>query len=149
MVLIGHNGHLSARRAQLCEMGALLRERHGTDYFVIGTTFYAGSLLAYGMKKPGGPPGPSLIETFTLGAPPAATLENALALAGKSPLLLDLRNSTGPVGDWLDSKLSMRWVGGIFRGEARSDYGMNPKQSYDALIYLDKITPAHLNPGVK
>jgi erythromycin esterase len=149
MVLIGHDGHLSARRAQNCEMGALLRERHGTDYFVIGTTFYAGSFLAYGMKKPGGPPGPRPIETFTLGAPPAAALENALALAGKSPLLLDLRNATGPFGDWLDSKISMRWVGGIFRGEAQSDTGMNPKQSYDALIYLDKITPGHLNPAVK
>jgi hypothetical protein len=101
------------------------------------------------MKKPGGPPGPRPIETFTLGAPPAAALENALVLAGKSPLLLDLRNATGPFGDWLDSKISMRWVGGIFRGEAQSDTGMNPKKSYDALIYLDKIAPAHLNPAVK
>jgi erythromycin esterase-like protein len=149
MVLIGHNGHLSARRAQNCEMGALLRERHGTDYFVTGTAFNSGSLLAYGMKKAGDPPGPRRIETFTLGAPPAAALENAMALAGKSPLLVDLRNSTGPVGDWLDSKISTRWVGGIFRGETQSDTGMNPKQSYDALVYLDKITPAHLNPGVK
>jgi hypothetical protein len=101
------------------------------------------------MKKAGDPPGPRRIETFTLGAPPAAALENAMALAGKSPLLVDLRNSTGPVGDWLDSKISTRWVGGIFRGETQSDTGMNPKQSYDALVYLDKITPAHLNPGVK
>jgi erythromycin esterase len=149
MVLLGHNLHLSAKMVQLSEMGMLLRERHGADYFVIGTTFNSGSLLAYGMKKAGGPPGPHPIETFAVGAPPAAGLENALALAGKSPLLLDLRNATGPVGDWLGSKMSMRRVGGIFRGEANSDVAMYPKKSYDALIYLDRITPSRLNPGAK
>jgi erythromycin esterase len=148
-VLLGHNLHLSAKMVQLSEMGQLLRERHGADYFVIGTTFSSGSLLAYGMKKRGGPPGPSPIETFTLGAPSATALETALTLAGKSPFLLDLRTATGPVGDWFGSKISIRSVGGIFRGEANSDVGMYPKKSYDALIYFDKITPSHLNPGAK
>ncbi|MET0596130.1 MAG: erythromycin esterase family protein [Polyangiaceae bacterium] len=148
-VLIGHNFHMSAKAVHTTEMGQLLRERHGNDYFVIGTTFSSGSLLAYGKKKPGAPPGPRPIETFTLGAPPAAGVENALALAEKSPVLVDLRGATGPFGDWLGSKLSMRWVGGIFRGEAGSDTAMFPRRSYDALIYVDKITPFHLNPGAK
>jgi hypothetical protein len=101
------------------------------------------------MKKPGEPHGPLPIETFTLGAPPAAGIENALALAGKSLLLLDLRGATGPFAHWLDSKLSMRRVGGIFRGESNSDTAMYPKRSYDALIYIDKVTPFHLNRGAK
>src|SRR5262249_48845526 len=39
ILLLAHNFHASAVRVQLSEMGHLLRERHGSDYFVIATTF--------------------------------------------------------------------------------------------------------------
>jgi len=147
IVLLGHNSHLSAKRVELSEMGALLRERHGSDYFVLGTTFGSGSLLAIPMKNAGAAPGKRPIEAFTLGAPPANGLESALALAQKDLFLVDLRISSGKVGDWLSSKMPTRWVGGIFRGEENSNIPLSPKRSYDALISIDKITPSHLNPG--
>jgi erythromycin esterase len=149
IVLLGHNTHLGARRWLMSEMGARLRERHGNDYFMIGTTFGTGSLLAYPAKTAEQAPGPRTVATFTLGRPPAAGLEAALALAQKSPIMLDLRHAAGPVGDWLDSRMPTRFVGGIFHGEANADTPYYPKKSYDALIYIDKVTPSHLNPGAR
>jgi erythromycin esterase len=147
MILLGHNGHVGARRVDLSEMGALLRERHGADYFVLGTTFGSGSTLAIPMKKAGSPPAERAVEAFPLGAPPKDGFESALALADKNLFLLDLRPSSGKVGDWLSSKMPTRWVGGIFRGEANCDEPLSPKKSYDAVVYLDTITPSHLNAG--
>jgi erythromycin esterase len=147
IILLGHNLHMSAQRWDMSEMGALLRERHGSDYFIVGTTFSTGSLHAIAARKPGQAPGPRLIETFTLGPPPPSSLEAALALAQKSLFAVDLRSSTGNVGDWLASKMPTRWVGGIFRGEANSNTLCAPKKSYDALVYIDKVTASHLNPG--
>jgi erythromycin esterase len=146
IVLLGHNTHVGARRWQLSEMGARLRERHGDDYFVIGTTFGAGSLNA---TKPGRGGGPRIPSPFTLGPPPAAGLEAALGLAEQKLFALDLRHASGPVGEWLASRMSTRSVGGIFRGEAAADTPYYPKKSYDALIYVDKVTASHLNPGAK
>jgi erythromycin esterase len=147
VLLLGHNFHMSAQRVQLSEMGQLLRERHGNDYFVIGTTFGTGSLHAYAEKKAGQPPGPRPVDTFSLGPPPPGGLEAALALTERSLFALDLRRTTGPVGDWLASKMSTRSVGGVFHGEANADTRCAPKKSYDALIYIDKVTASHLNPG--
>jgi erythromycin esterase len=147
IVLLGHNTHMATQRWDLSEMGSLLRERHGNDYFVIGTTFGTGSLHAIGPRKPGQAPGPRPVETFTLGQPPPSGLEAALSLAQKSPFVLDLRQSAGKIGDWLSTKMPTRCVGGVFRGEANSDTPCAPKKSYDAMIYLDKVTPSHPNPG--
>jgi hypothetical protein len=52
--------------------------------------------------------------------------------------LLDLRRATAPFGDWLSSQTSMRWGGGIFRGEDGSSTVMFPKPSSDALIDIDR-----------
>jgi erythromycin esterase len=147
IVLLGHNMHMSAVRWDLSEMGALLRERHGNDYFIVGTTFSTGSLHAIAARKPGQAPGPRPIETFTLGPPPPASLEAALALAQKSLFAVDLRTSSGNVGDWLSSKMSTRQVGGIFKGEANANTMCAPKKSYDALVYIDKVTASHVNAG--
>jgi len=147
IVVLAHNFHVGAEPWDLSEMGQLLRERHGSDYFVIGTAFGSGAVNAYGPPKPGQTRGTRRVEAFTLGPPPSSSLESALALAQKPLFAMDMRKSTGPVGDWLGSKIPTRWMGGVFRGEANAITQCAPKKNYDALIYVDKISPSHLNRG--
>ena len=145
IVVLAHNFHVGAEPWDLSEMGQILRERHGSDYFVIGTAFGSGAVNAYG-PRPGGQ-GRRRVEVFALGPPPQASFEAALALAQKPLFAVDLRGISGPVADWLGSKIPARWVGGVFRGEDNSVTQCAPKKNYDAVIYVDKISPSHLTAG--
>jgi erythromycin esterase len=146
IVVLAHNFHVGAEPWDLSEMGHLLRQRHGSDYFVIGTAFGSGALNAYGQRPPSGQ-GKRRVEVFALGPPPEASFEAALALAEKPLFAVDLRGTSGPVADWFGSKIPTRWVGGIYRGEDNSVTQYAPKKGYDAVIYVDKISPSHLTAG--
>jgi erythromycin esterase len=146
IVVLAHNFHVGAAPWDLSEMGQVLRERHGSDYFVIGTAFGSGAVNAYGPRPPAGQD-QRRIEAFTLGSPPQASFEAALALARKSTFAIDLRPISGPVADWFGSKIPTRWVGGVYHGEERSVTRYAPKNGYDAVIYVDKISPSHLMAG--
>jgi erythromycin esterase len=145
IVVLAHNFHVGAELWDLIEMGHVLRERHGNDYFVIGTAFGSGAVNAYGPRPSG--QGKRRVEVFALGPPPRASFEAALALAQKSLFAVDLRGTSGPVADWFASKIPTRSVGGIYRGEDHSVTQYAPKKGYDAVIYVDKISPSHLTPG--
>jgi erythromycin esterase len=144
IVVLAQNFHVGTEPWDLSEMGRVLRERHGSDYFVIGTAFGSGAVNAYGPPRE---QSKRRVEVFALGLPPQASFEAALALAQKPLFALDLRGISGPVADWFSSKIATRWVGGVFRGEENSVTRYAPKKGYDALIYVDKISPSHLTAG--
>jgi erythromycin esterase len=144
IVLWGHTTHLAAQQVVFSEMGRRLRERHGSAYFVVGTAFGAGSFVALDRSQGRTAGG---LQANTLGPAPAGSLDAALGLVGHPLFAVGLRDAAGPVGAWLDAKLYTRSVGGIFRGEEKSGVWRSPRQSYDAIVYVDKVTPSHVNPG--
>jgi erythromycin esterase len=148
MILWAHNAHVATTALENSEMGQRLRARHGKDYFVLGVTFGSGALNAYDWSN-GKPAGASKVVAVSVGAPPAGSLEAALGLAHKPIFALDLRATSGPFGAWLESKISTRHVGGIFHGEANAGKRVAPKASYDALVYIEKVTASHLHPNAR
>ena len=147
IIVLAQNFHVGAELWDLSEMGHVLRERHGSDYFVIGTAFGSGAVNAYGPRP--GAQGKRRVEVFALGPPPPASFDAALALTQKSLFAIDLRGISGPVADWFGSKIPTRWVGGVYRGEDNTITQCAPKKSYDAVIYVDRISPSHLTAGAK
>lgn len=146
IVLWAHNSHIAAQALELSDMGERLRARYGKDYFAIGVTFGTGSFRAYDWSQ-GGRPQNAGVGSITLGPTPPTGFEAALGLARLPLFALDLRAVSGPFGAWLDSKVLTRHAGGVFHGEASAGKRCTPKKSYDAVIYIDKVTPSHLNPG--
>ena len=142
IILWAHNTHIAAQPAEVSEMGSLLRKKYGADYFTIGLMFGSGSFRALDRSEgrvSGG------VQACSLGPAPPGSLEAALGLAGIPLFALDLRAAGGPAGAWLDSKIVTRSVGGIFRGEAASGNRRVPKKSFDAIVYIDKVTASHPN----
>lgn len=145
MLVWAHNSHVAAQQLGFSAMGRLLRERLGAGYFTVGFAFGAGSLRALDWSK-GRKEGP--VQAITLDPPPPASLDAALGVAGIPAFVLDLRAATGPLGAWLDARLATRSVGGIYRGAASGEM-RSPKRSFDALVYLDRITASHPNGPVR
>jgi|GEM_PF-2933831 len=71
-------------------------------------------------------------------APPArsSSIDGALAGVGKPLFVIDLRTAPaeGPVRTWLNIRNEMRGLGGVTR--------LVPARAYDAIIFVDQITPA-------
>ena len=145
-VIWAHNAHIAAQQLGFSAMGRLLRERLGANYFAVGFSFGAGSFRALDWSS-GRREGP--VQSITLGPPPPASLDAALGLAGLPAFVLDLRAVTGPLGAWLDARTATRSVGGIFGGAATSGQMRSPKRSFDAIVYLDRITASHPNGPVR
>jgi erythromycin esterase len=146
IVLWAHNNHIATQALEQSDMGERLRARYGKDYFAIGVTFGTGSFRAYDWSQ-GGRPQHADVGSITLGPTPPTGFEAALGLARLPLFALDLRAVSGPFGAWLDSRVPTRHAGGVFHGEASAGKRRAPKKSYDAVIYIDKVTPSHLNPG--
>lgn len=148
LVLWAHNSHISAQALGGSDMGERLRATWGKDYFAIGVTFGSGAFHALDWSH-GDAQRPSGIGTIELGAPSARSLESALGLAKAPAFALDVRAVDGPFGAWLASRIPMRHIGGIFRGEEAAGVRCAPQKSFDALVYVDKVTASHLLPGAR
>lgn len=146
VVVWAHNSHIAAQQLGLSAMGRLLRERLGASYFTVGVTFGAGALRALDWSQ-GRREGP--VQAITVGPPPPRGLDAALGLAGLAAFALDVRATTGPLGAWLDAKTATWSVGGIYNGVAASGQMRSVKRSYDALVYLDRVTASHPNRPVQ
>ena len=143
MTLWAANAHIATESFLDWEaMGRYLRKALGRDYLSIGFTFNQGAVNAYG-DDPFGP----VIQLRVEPALPGS-LDETLARVGKRAFIADLRALPGhdEAGAWLAAKHRTHDMGASY-GEAPSDEYwplVTPRDAYDAVIYLDEITPTRL-----
>jgi erythromycin esterase len=139
VLLDAHNAHIAAEGHGMSDMGRLLREGWGARYVAIGFAFGAGSFAALDWQK-----GPSN-ERRDLGVEraPRGTFDGDLALAGHPAFVVDLRGAGGPIEAWLRSPQRMHSIGGFFEGPDHAFQRYAPARAFDAVIYLDRVSPIH------
>jgi erythromycin esterase len=137
-VLYAHNNHIAAEQHGIQYTGQLLREHWGARYVPIGFSFNQGGLHA--LDWTGQHPNSS--RDFYVDRAPAGTLDHDLSLAGMPRFVIDLRHAPGPIDAWLHSYQRMRSIGGGFANPDDFE-AFTPARAFDAMIYLDRVTPIH------
>lgn len=151
IILWAHNGHLHRRMGT---QGQYLHTYYGDDYRVISFTTSEGRYTAGASEKtrkrfPDG----GWLRDHALAKPPAGSIEwYLLSLAtgadGKQPMpnfVLDVRpaSSDDAASAWLtgaDGMVTMRSIGALEMD--LQFWPENPKAAFDALVYINKTTPA-------
>jgi len=146
MVLWAHNAHVSRVEVDfdVSPMGSYLNAKLGPDLVVFGFAFNQGSFQAIDADARKG----RRIVPFTVQPAPDGSLDATLAHVGQPSLALDLRRASaeGPVAEWLDAGLRTRFIGAAFSDTGTTSLTrLFPKQSYDALLFVDKTTAARPN----
>jgi erythromycin esterase-like protein len=130
ILIYGHQYHLSATpvrtrwasyRSQEV-FGTYLRRRLGGDFATIGNVIGGGHIGGGGYHQSLGESAPGALER----------------LAGEiaAPLfLLDLRKAPPPVANWLDRERDI--------GEGIDSLRLSVGKAFDALLYIDRVTPAY------
>jgi erythromycin esterase len=144
LLLDAHSGHVSAV-ANLRDLGERLRKEWGRGYVPIGFAFGEGGFLA--LDRTNGKHSNDLLP-FALGRAPEDTFDGALGLAKFPAFLVDLRATDGPVGAWLRSPQRAHSIGTDFWGND-GFITLDPSRSFDAILYVDHVSPIHPLPSAK
>lgn len=139
-----HNAHASAEPGRLMDMGRVLRETHGDQYFVLGFAFGRGGFRAW-------VPGDSAfaVKEHVVGDPIPESFEAALGLAQLPLYAVDLRTAGDDVRAWLASPIPAWSIGGAFIDEKNARMRIRPAEAFDAVIYVDRLTASHPLPEKK
>jgi erythromycin esterase len=134
-----HDGHVMASSTYgMIPMGTYLRRRYRASYYVIGFAFDGGSVKATGTSPP-----------VTVTPDPTQAVGGILRLAGEPLFGLNLRSISAqtPLSAYISSEQPMRTLGAITSSvdlNPSQTYGyVNLKQSFDTLIFLEAMHPAH------
>ena len=144
-VLFAHNDHISAVSADLRDMGERLRKEWGRGYVTIGFAFGEGGFLALDWTN--GKQSNDL-RSFTLGRAAEDTFDGALGLAKLPAFVVDVRAADGPMGAWLRSPQRVHSIGTDFWGNEGVGV-LAPSRSFDAILYVDHVSPIHRLPPAK
>lgn len=137
-VLYAHNNHIAAEQHGIQYTGQLLRQHWGARYVAIGFSFNEGELLALDWTGEH----PNTRRIFHVDRAPTGTLDHDLSLAGMPRFVIDLHKAPDPVDAWIHSYQRMRSIGGGFAGPDDFE-AFTPAGAFDAMIYLDRVTPIH------
>lgn len=151
IVLWAHNGHLHRRMGA---QGLHLHGIYGDDYRVISFATAEGRYTAGASEKTRARfPDGGWLRDHALAKPPPGSIEwhlQALATGadGKPPIpncVVDMRAAApdDPASAWLtgfDGLVTMRSIGALEMD--RQFWPESPKVSFDALVYINKTTPA-------
>ncbi len=144
VIVWAHNGHVTRDSggmfdSNLKTMGETLAERYGRAYFAVGFAFGAGSFQAMVEHDPG----EWALTEVTLGAPPASSLDAALAAAAQSPAsLLDMRQQQDCLAGWLSRELATRESGAVYSHQDENPAVIVPVSRYDAIAFVSQTTRA-------
>lgn len=121
VIVWAHNLHVakSATDGQRM-MGSWVNERRGREVYTIGVYMGRGTGAMNDRK------------TYEIAPPPSGSLEAVMTNAGWTMSFVDLAGANE--GGWADMKLVAREFG---RGSAQ----LVPRQAYDAILYIDTVTP--------
>ena len=132
-----HNAHVAKSASSVEDMGQRIRDMERDYYFVIGTAFGHGGFRSLGPEKV------VPARTFEVKSPLPEGFDAALGLAKKPLFLIDLRTASNEVAEWLDGPMAAWSIGFVFRDEATARRVLAPRSAFDAVVYIDELTPAH------
>ncbi len=126
-------------------LGHSLKTSYGDEMLSIGFSFYAGEVNARSIEI-GNP-----IVTHQVSPPPENTFGWIVHNLGWPAFLLDLRgiDLNHPGVTWLDQPLYLHSVGQYYYEEDPGSYltQFHLPTAFDAIIYIDEVTPSHLLPS--
>lgn len=140
-LLAAHDGHVayvSNSPYYPRPEGAFLRDRFGSDYSSIRTSFGGGSFVAYDNTET-----PSPLGVFTVGPPQPGSNEYTLNKVPYRDYLLDLRTAGPPARQWLTVARPTYEIGVLWPFPL-PDTPLRP--SSDLLFHLHHADAAHLLP---
>ena len=139
VVLWAHNAHVKESNQWQKVMGEYLSEKLGDDYFSIGFAFYKGGFQA--RPRSGEAPRVHFAE-----AAPAESIEGAFHALGLPFFALDLRGvRQDERALWLVKPQNARMIIGAVAFESQLSFSRKQLlYDYDALIFVDQMTPTHL-----
>jgi Tol biopolymer transport system component/erythromycin esterase-like protein len=126
-------------------LGDHLKKLYGEELVTSGFAFYAGEVNARSFEF--GTP----IMVHQVPPPPESSFEWIAHHLGWPAFLLDLReidlNQPGAV--WLDQPLYLHGIGEYYHEDDPESYlfQFHLPTAFDAIIYIDKVTPSHLLPS--
>ena len=139
VVLWAHNAHIKeSHRDEFVFMGERLSEVFGKDYFSLGFTFYRGDFQAQlrGGEEP---------QAYSTENAPEQSVEGVFHTLGLPLFLLDLRAGEQKQASWLATPRDTRTVIGTIANRYQLSFSKRqlPKE-YDAIIFVDQMTPTDL-----
>jgi erythromycin esterase-like protein len=125
--------------------GSYLKAYYGEEMITIGITFYSGEVNARSYDS-GNP-----VIAHQVHPPPPNSFEWIAHHVGMPTFLLDLRaiDLDDPGAAWLDQPLYMHCIGEYYDPQSPEDYlcEYHLPKAFDAIIYIDQVTPARFIPG--
>jgi len=149
MVVWAHNGHIAndTFEGNNKYMGQHLKRRYGSEMVVFGFAFNQGSFLAFELPWPS----EKGAHSFTVQPAPENSLDATLAYAGLNIAVIDFKAlpKNGPVTKWFNEGQLTRNIGLPYSEQtaAMRIEKQFVSQIYDALVFVEKTTAAHLNEG--
>jgi erythromycin esterase len=148
-VLWAHNGHISKEEPLTEEnprvLGNYLKEAYGDKYYAFGFSFNKGSFQSFEYAKEMKPLG---MQEFTVTEDHENTLDWYFSQTGLNPFIINFRRNQLPdyMNDFVNQRLLTRTFGGqLIRENAEtSNYSIDIRKSYDAIIFIDNTTRAML-----
>ncbi|MER5872345.1 erythromycin esterase family protein [Streptomyces sp. NPDC002044] len=143
VLLSAHNAHLALETRDPAQypqvQGGFLRDRLGTGYVSIGTTFDRGSFNATGED--------GKVRRHTLGPARPGSNEYTLDRVGPRDYVLDLRTAPPAARTWLATARTTRSIGTAYTGPSGAEYPVSLASAHDIVIHLHRITAARLLPA--
>ena len=128
-------------------IGSYLKDFYGEEMITIGITFYSGEVKARSYET-GNP-----AIAHQAHPPPPNSFEWMVHHIGMPTFLLDLRelDLNDPGAAWLDQPLYMHCIGEYYDPASPEDYlcEYHLPTAFDAIIYIDQVTPTRDLPGVR
>ncbi|MEO8288276.1 MAG: erythromycin esterase family protein [Chloroflexota bacterium] len=146
IIISAHNAHVETSPIQISprvkSMGQYLREQYGEDMRVLGLDFYGGVINAYGPSASESDPP----EPVTVAEPSESSYEQYFHSASIPIFLLDLQavSQDSPAINWLGSQRKIWSIGGHYAPPNSGTYTLSLTAAFDALIYVDRLTPSLL-----
>lgn len=136
IALWAHDGHVQAADAQWPNMGGRLRERFGSEYYVIGFAFDHGTVSPNGVSP-----------NITIAPAQPTAMESVLRDARVPMYALDLHAAAKntPLRQWLDRKEPMQELGAVTDPAqiAQRWILVTPAKAFDTLIFVADSHAAH------
>jgi erythromycin esterase len=144
LVLWAHDVHIAT--GEQPAMGWYLRQRYGTHYLAVGTSFYEGSFNAHGLddKNQLTP-----VQPFDVQLSDPGSYNETFGHLGLSLFALDLRHlPDGAADQWLQVPHNFAMAIGAVYDSRRESYMslLFLPHYFDVLIHIQKVTASHLLP---
>jgi erythromycin esterase len=146
IIVWGHNEHFGETEYSLVDprpvrsVGSYLTERHGQDYFAIGSIAFEGTFNASEFSPAARA---SFVSTQTMTTAGEDDYASLFRLSGIAQLFVSLEQ---PLPQWLAQPHRMRFAGSgvLSRDRATLEAVQNLREKFDAVLYVETSTPSLL-----